>query len=894
MKPIKLVMSAFGSYAGTEVIDFSKLNTGLFLISGDTGSGKTTIFDAITYALYDKTSGGKRDGNMMRSQYAEATMETYVEFTFSYRDQIYIIRRNPEYQRLGKRRMGDGSPRYVKEPSKVSLLLPEGKEFQGKKREINQKIEEIMGLDVNQFMQVAMIAQGDFLKLLHANSQDRKQIFSKIFQTKLYKQIQEILKEQAKQLYIRVEDTRKDCIREMERVELPDCLEEADEEHLIKQWGSLLELKVPPIQDVLICLKKIIEAGKVWEKEAEKQTTDLQNKLEALNLQIQRQEEINTLFQTLEKAQQDEERLKEKAEQMIVLRTKIDKSKRAQKVLVEEQKLQRLKREYKKVGSTVQELQEWFANSVQKEMELQDTYTKRKAEWEKKNVPLQEQMIRLADLLPHYEQIRKMENKKEKAVAVLQKCMETSRQASENYENLYQRFFEEQAGILAEKLESGIPCPVCGSLSHPHPATVSLDAPNQQQVQKAKQERDDAEHNRAQAAERFQQIQAELKSEYAQLEEAFRTQSDGAQKELREWKEEQVKLELERLERERNELQSAYETAQKTLQKFIEEKTHKQGLLESREQQKADLETAIAESTKVWAQVLKEQQFEEIEHYEQAKKEISHIEAWEKEVQSYDRKVVRVQTTIQTLKEQTVSKQRIDLKEEQEKAAAYQSEWKVWKAKHLARHSVQSKNKDAQKKLKVYAEKTEVLQQQYEMVGNLSRTANGTLNESAKLDFETYIQRKYFKQIIAAANRRLAKMTSNQFILQCREIKNLSNKVESGLDLDVYHMVSGTTRDVKTLSGGESFMAALSMALGLSDIIQNTVGAVRLETMFVDEGFGSLDEEARERAIQILKELAGERTLVGIISHVNELKEDVDWQLQVKKTDKGSYTKWNF
>ena len=195
-----------------------------------------------------------------------------------------------------------------------------------------------------------------------------------------------------------------------------------------------------------------------------------------------------------------------------------------------------------------------------------------------------------------------------------------------------------------------------------------------------------------------------------------------------------------------------------------------------------------------------------------------------------------------------------------------------------------------------YSEETvriaEELREKYEVVGNLSRTANGSLTGSVKLDFETYVQRKYFRQIIQAANRRLAKMTSGGFILQCRELKDLSSQGQAGLDLDVYDLVTDSVRDVKSLSGGESFMAALSMALGLADIIQNTAGAVSLETMFVDEGFGSLDDQSRERAIRILKELAGEKGLVGIISHVNELKEQIDWKLTVTKSGHGSHARW--
>ncbi len=198
-------------------------------------------------------------------------------------------------------------------------------------------------------------------------------------------------------------------------------------------------------------------------------------------------------------------------------------------------------------------------------------------------------------------------------------------------------------------------------------------------------------------------------------------------------------------------------------------------------------------------------------------------------------------------------------------------------------HTRNEINRRARKALICDFSDAEKLRSQYEMMGNLSRTANGNLSGSVKLDFETYVQRQYFRQIIHAANVRLARMTGQEFILQCRDIGSLSSQAQAGLDLDVYDLVNDSVRDVKTLSGGESFMASLSMALGLADIVQNTAGAVSLETMFVDEGFGSLDDMARERAIQILKELAGEKGLVGIISHVNELKEQIEWQLEVKK-----------
>ena len=271
------------------------------------------------------------------------------------------------------------------------------------------------------------------------------------------------------------------------------------------------------------------------------------------------------------------------------------------------------------------------------------------------------------------------------------------------------------------------------------------------------------------------------------------------------------------------------------------------------------------------------------------------IEGWrekDKEVKEHDRQLLEKKAKIETLKEQTAGEKREDPQQEMEKRKEVEHLLKEKQDHQMQLHSRWTGNQNAYKNLKQYFSSQEALRKEYEVLSNLSKTANGNLSGSVKLDFETYVQRTYFRQIIQAANRRLARMTSNEFILQCREIQDLSSQGQAGLDLDVYDLVTDSVRDVKSLSGGESFMAALSMALGLADIIQNTAGAVSLETMFVDEGFGSLDDASRDRAIQILKELAGEKGLVGIISHVNELKEQIDWKLNITKTEHGSQAKW--
>ena len=1100
MKPLKLTLSAFGPYAGETVIDFTQFGgQGLFLVTGDTGAGKTTIFDGITFALYGETSGGIREASMLRSKYAKPETPTYAEYIFEYKDKVYTVKRSPDYERPKARGTG-----MTMQKGEALLTFSDEKAPVTKLKEVNQAITELLGLDMKQFTQIAMIAQGDFRKLLLADTEERSNIFRKLFHTDIYKVIQEKLKFEAGSLDKAYKELLRSIRQYTEQVRYPA------QDTLGQQW-ELLEKNgfEGNLEEGLELLEEILKADKKTLKDLNKQIKENDIKLEDVNQLLgkvhkeadakvkkeQLQKEMEMLIPQLAKAKEEAENAATEPEQVQQLLLSIQKEKenldrytRLENLIkeledagVQIEKLKKdrasLEEKQKGAGSILEEKQKEYQTTDKTEKEKAETdYQKEKidnlyteihkncgnldflqtkilelekqsreeetlSEKLKKNLGELEQKlisgenleVKENNLVQQMQQIRKMkeqqircqnfakeaESKRAVYLAASAKLAETKGLLNK----MEQAFLDAQAGVLAANLQEGIPCPVCGSVHHPKLTQIPEKVPTEKQLKQqkklaemAEKEASAASAQAGEAAGLVQHSQEELQENYknyaaqylgVEKEDALVTQQlldaqEGivqvqieeirqqkkAQQTILKQKEEMIQQSEKHakeyqklcisLEKRKSQQESIGEQLQSQLdnqllepmykkdgqksdenlvlrqqtekveenhqqdynnmllfvnkgknaekwlkeqQNFLNQKQEKLAeLLEYRkllETQITKIQTdltaltdklnqnhqQIAAEKSRYAQLLKQKETMEKELGERTKEEImSQIQSQTQKRQELElhyktitekkdvleKRMTELNSVITSLAEQLKESVNISSEDLEIQKKGFQEQKKTLSSERDEVHARLEINGDMYEKVR--RQQTELLKTEtrWKWMKSLSDTANGTITGKARIMLETYIQMQYFDRILARANIRLMTMSSGQYEL-IRRKENKSRVGKTGLELDVIDHYNGSTRSVKSLSGGESFQASLSLALGLSDEIQSNSGGIQLDTMFVDEGFGSLDEDSLDQAIRALKDLSQGSRLVGIVSHVSELKERIDKKIIVtkKRTEDG-------
>ena len=913
MRPITLTMSAFGPYAGKTVIELDKLGTnGLYLITGDTGAGKTTIFDAITYALYGEASGNTRDVNMFRSKYAEPSTPTEVELTFEYAQKIYTVKRNPEYDRPKAR--GEG---YTTEKANAELHYPDGRVVT-KLKEVNKAIVDIMGIDRSQFTQIAMIAQGDFLKLLLASTEDRKKIFQKIFRTQCYYQLQERLKQQTGDLakdygkigdsirqYINgiachpddvlkleVDKAKKGELKNTEAVQLVEKLIDQDaaaQQKVLERIGELDKQK-----------QKI--AAQLAVAENRKTTEEKQEKAkENLALETQRQKTLET---EKNEAAAHQPEVQKAVEAIAKLEAQLPEYAEMQKKQTERTDLQKALKELAQKIQTEEEAEQKLARSIAEfkaeQASLQNAGAAQAAQKAEKN-RLAEQQKDLEALKKEYAAYQKLEDKLKKAQADYAQKSEDSGQKRAEYEHKNKLYLDAQAGILAETLTEGVPCPVCGSLEHPHPAQKPENAPTKQELEicKAKAEETEAATQAAssKASTCIGQVDAGRKTLQARGQKLLGTDAIEEMERLCSEKKQQTAAALQKAEQQLKEIEKQL-GRKAALDQLIPQKEDELDQCKNRRvgygtQQAGDGAKLQAAEKRLKELAEKLSYPSEAEANQALQKLREKKQAWEKDIQETqkahdecEKNLAALKGTLEGYEKTLQGMEKVDVQAvlaAQAEADQQKAAWQAQKNEIGGRLAV---NGPILENLRPQISQMEETEKRLQCVQALSDTANGRLSGKEKIMLETYIQMTFFDRIIRRANVRLMVMSGGQYELK-RRVNAENNRSQAGLELDVIDHYNGSERSVKTLSGGESFKASLALALGLSDEIQSSAGGIRLDTMFVDEGFGSLDEESLEQAVNALVGLTQGNRLVGIISHVSELKNRIDKQIVVTKEKSG-------
>lgn len=913
MRPIKLKISAFGPYSGVTEFDFDKLGTGgLYLITGDTGAGKTTIFDAITYALYGDPSGNNRDASMLRSKYADDSVPTEVELLFSYYGKEYTVKRNPEYFRANKR--GEGTTKQI---AGAEIIYPDGKTVT-KIKDVDNAVKEIIGIDRNQFCQIAMIAQGDFLKLLLSPTKERMEIFRHIFKTELFSNLQERLKRESGALADECDTIKRSIAQYIGGIVCDEDNADSIEVEKAKKGNLTTE-------DTVVLLEKLILEDEKAEAEFAELKIALQKELDAVKARVAKAKDIALAKEDLLK---NEKALAEQTEQKELLSKKCDEEKEKQpqiKDLTESAaKIKATLPEYDELAAklsqlnnntaVIEESSDKVASLEKKIKELTDEIAALNEELKTLQKAGEDKIRFEADKAVQLELSKKLTALKSN-IAALSVAREKYQSAIKKYEAKASKaaeldsaykcknkmYLDAQAGILADTLEENMPCPVCGSTEHPNIATRPENAPTkeelgalQDQVANANSEantaREAAGSLKGALDEKENSVQAEIQSLLGEV--SFDDAVSAVEAKLldigevvsdldQQIKEAQKKIDRKKvIETALPQKTEVLEKAKKDIELIRDDVKTKAAENKSLEERIAQLQAKLTFESKSKAEA-------EITTLTKTAEQIQKdFEVAQKNLNACNEKLASLKSARDEITKRLDGDGDVDLEKESELQSALEGKQKKLSNDEKVVHSRLTANRKSLDNIKAKADALIAAENKYAWVKSLSNTANGNISGKEKIMLETYIQMNYFDRIIARANTRLMIMTGGQYDLVRRK-EALNKQGQSGLDLDVIDHYNGSERSVKSLSGGESFKASLALALGLADEIQSSAGGIKLDTMFVDEGFGSLDEDSLSQAMKALASLADGNRLVGIISHVGELKQKIEKQIVVTKDKSG-------
>ncbi len=928
MRPIELKMSAFGPFAGLTTLKLDALGTdGLYLITGDTGAGKTTIFDAIIYALYGEASGNIRTTDMLRSKYANADTATFVELTFVFKDKTYIVRRNPEYLRPSKR----GEGRFTKESAKAQLTMPDKEVITGLVS-VNNKIIEIIGLNKNQFSQIAMLPQGEFMRLLLADTKQRIEIFREIFDTEPYLLLQDRIKKDANELYRLVSDYKKSMAQYVADVY---CDENSEYNQALINIKNDSQMSIKEILDII---DKVIAQDKSCADEYDKAIISIDKEIDQLNskltiaIQTERIKDdyksaltqLNNLTEEYENVYSIYKAECEKDSERNELSLNIEKS---SEKLESYELLEKYKKDYgkklDKINNITQDIHE-DTNSLNECIKQIDNCKKEAEILKNTELEIEKLNSKISDIIKKKEGVEYLKDVFERKIKAVSQADEAKdrymsafaayEEANNRYLKMEKAFFNEQAGIMAAALEEGQPCPVCGSVTHPVPAVAGDDAPTEMQLKKYKIYVEDKSKECSELSSQSGLLSGQAESMNnmffssivnfnTQWKEALDNSSDD----------ETIRVDIIQLladlgkildeamleKKNADENISKYNNLIKMLSDYDKKVEQFKDKINKSKNELAILSTQNENMQKQISQLEKELGNKDIM---QAKKLINDMKlkkvqldkAYEAAKKQYDEYTINIKTLknrISDLQKQIshTDKQKtpdIDIPMYEKQLEDMKKErLKLREKKNIVDIRI-ANNEKIYKSIERVNEKSEKSEKHYSWLRTLSDTVNGSLSGKSRIKLETYVQMSFFDRIIMRANTRFMRLTDGQYELKRSDSKD-NYKNQTGLELDIIDHYNGTIRSVKSLSGGEAFEASLSMALGMSDEIQSRSGGIQIDTMFIDEGFGSLDDESLSQAVKVLNSLSSSDRLIGIISHVSVLKDRIDKQIVVSKGKTG-------